>query len=256
MVNVCKACDWLSSSFRLALLEGERDKAIALHATGNVNLTTPFANIKGEVFYPVHCAVLGKSLWLLKWLVDDNCCPLRSIRIGSGGIGSKKVTYTPILTSTSRTLLNIALTNNSIDIMKYLVVEKNMKLQDEMNLPMETLLQNLDSVLRVLPTGNYDLQTQHETLNEPQNSGGPPSDDTSTPALMGANSEFDSRNTLERNDNTGISPSNECILCCSNEIDCVVMPCGHQMCCMQCSTNISRCPVCQCECSFVRVYRG
>lgn len=93
--------------------------------------------------------------------------------------------------------------------MKYLVVEKNIKLQDEMNLPMETLLQNLDSVLRVLPTGNYDLQTQHETLNEPQNSDGPPSDDASTPALMEANSEFDSRNTLERNDSIGISPSNE-----------------------------------------------
>ena len=48
-VNICKACDWLCSSFRLALLKGESDKAIALHATGNINLTTPFANIKGEV---------------------------------------------------------------------------------------------------------------------------------------------------------------------------------------------------------------
>ena len=93
--------------------------------------------------------------------------------------------------------------------MRYLVVEKNMKLQDEMNLPMETLLQNLDSVLRVLPAGNYDLQTQHETLNEPENSGEPPSDDASTPVLMGANAEFDNRNTLDRNDSAGISPSNE-----------------------------------------------
>lgn len=48
-VNICKACDWLCSAFRLALLKGECDKAIALHATGNINLTTPFANIKGEV---------------------------------------------------------------------------------------------------------------------------------------------------------------------------------------------------------------
>ena len=49
VVNVCKACDWLCSAFRKALLNGEFDEAIALHATGNVNLTTPFANIKGEV---------------------------------------------------------------------------------------------------------------------------------------------------------------------------------------------------------------
>ena len=62
MVNVCKACDWLSSSFRKALLEGERDKAIALYATGNVNLTTPFANIKGEVFYPVHVSSICKTV--------------------------------------------------------------------------------------------------------------------------------------------------------------------------------------------------
>jgi hypothetical protein len=49
VVNICKACDWLCSAFRLALLHGDYDKAIALHATENVNLTTPFANIKGEV---------------------------------------------------------------------------------------------------------------------------------------------------------------------------------------------------------------
>lgn len=49
IVNICKACDWLCSAFRLALLKGESDKAIALHATGNVNLMTPFAYIKGEV---------------------------------------------------------------------------------------------------------------------------------------------------------------------------------------------------------------
>lgn len=70
MVNVCKACDWLSSSFRKALLEGERDKAIALHATGNVNLTTPFANIKGEVFYPVHVSSICKTFKISN---SDHC---------------------------------------------------------------------------------------------------------------------------------------------------------------------------------------
>ena len=48
-VNICKACDWLCSAFRLALLQGDRDKAVALNATGNLNLTTPFANVKGEL---------------------------------------------------------------------------------------------------------------------------------------------------------------------------------------------------------------
>ena len=48
-VNICKACDWLCSAFRLALLDGNYDKAIALFETGNINLTTPFANVKGEL---------------------------------------------------------------------------------------------------------------------------------------------------------------------------------------------------------------
>ena len=48
-VNICKACDWLCSEFRLALLHGDHDKALALHSTCNVNLTTPFANVKGEL---------------------------------------------------------------------------------------------------------------------------------------------------------------------------------------------------------------
>lgn len=48
-VNICQACDWLCSAFRLALLHGDHDQAVALHSTGNINLTTPFANVKGEL---------------------------------------------------------------------------------------------------------------------------------------------------------------------------------------------------------------
>lgn len=49
MVNICKSCDWVCSAFRLALLEGDHDQAFAIHSTGNVNLVTPFANVKGEL---------------------------------------------------------------------------------------------------------------------------------------------------------------------------------------------------------------
>jgi hypothetical protein len=37
IVNICKACDWLCTGFRLALLESDFDRAVALHATGNIN---------------------------------------------------------------------------------------------------------------------------------------------------------------------------------------------------------------------------
>jgi len=33
-VNACKSCDWLSKSFRVALLEGDLDKSVALFGTG------------------------------------------------------------------------------------------------------------------------------------------------------------------------------------------------------------------------------
>jgi len=48
-VTICKACDWLCSEFRLSLLDGDHDKAMALYSTRNINLTTPFANVKGEL---------------------------------------------------------------------------------------------------------------------------------------------------------------------------------------------------------------
>ena len=48
-VNICKSCDWLCSAFRKAMLDGDFDQAVAIHSTGNVNLVTPFANVKGEL---------------------------------------------------------------------------------------------------------------------------------------------------------------------------------------------------------------
>lgn len=99
----------------------------------------------------VQCAVLGGNVKLLKWLVDEHCCPLRSIRISNGKQKDAAGSYTPILTSKGRSLLGIALGNRNIAIVRYLVVEKRMLLSAEKGLSVETLMQNLDLVLRVLP---------------------------------------------------------------------------------------------------------
>lgn len=118
-VNACKSCDWISNSFRLALLNGHMDEAIAIHATGNINVTCPFSNVKGELFYPVHCAVLGGNLQLLKWLVDEQCCPIKSVRV-SGKSRDSAGRYTPIVTSKGRSLLGIAMENCYVQIVRYL----------------------------------------------------------------------------------------------------------------------------------------
>jgi hypothetical protein len=149
-VNVCKTCDWLCTGFRLALLEGDEDRAIALHATGNVNAHSPFGNVKGELLYPVHCAVLGKNLSLLEWLVDENCCPIKSVRVS--GLGKDSYgKYTPIVTSKNRSLLGIAMESESVDIVRYLVVDKGIALAGEKDVTTDMFMRNLDVVLRLLP---------------------------------------------------------------------------------------------------------
>jgi len=279
LVNICKACDWLCTSFRLTLLEGDFDKAVALHATGNLNLTTPFANVKGELFYPVHCAVFGGNLKLLKWLVDEHCCPLRSIRISNGREKSAG-TYTPILTSKGRSLLGIALGNRNIGMVRYLVVQKRMLLSAEKDLSLDTLVQNLDLVLRVLPEevlgeqtlGNADqgyhtvaqsplvmqeqAQAQAQTLPPPIPEPGAPNraPSSSNTVPWDVSTMEDTTKRMAEESSTG-SLEDACIICFSNPIDCVVTPCGHQICCLECSNNISRCPVCAVECSFMRVFK-
>jgi hypothetical protein len=102
--------------------------------------------------------VLGGNLGLLKWLVDEHCCPLRSIRISHGKEKDSSGSYTPILTSKGRSLLGIALSNRNIGIVRYLVAEKRMLLSAEKGLSVDTLVQNLDLVLRVLPEEVLDEQ--------------------------------------------------------------------------------------------------
>jgi FYVE zinc finger len=147
VVNACKSCEWLSNSFRLALLEGNHDRAVSLHSTGNVNLHTPFANVKGELFYPVHCAVLGGNLDMLKFLVDENCCPIKSVRVaGTGKDPSNK--YTPIVTSKGRSLLGIAMDSENLRIVRYLVAEKGLSLTGEKDLTHDLLCRNFEKLLR------------------------------------------------------------------------------------------------------------
>ena len=117
-LNVCRSCDWLSNTFRVALLAGDLDKAIAIHSTGNVNVTRVFGNVKGELFFPVHCACIGGNLSLLKWLVEDNCCPIKSVRV-SGKSRDSSNSFTEITTSKGRSLLQIALENRHIPIIRY-----------------------------------------------------------------------------------------------------------------------------------------
>ena len=48
-VHVCLACNWLHDEFRVSLLNGEFERAVELHGTGNLNLRSPFSKLHGEI---------------------------------------------------------------------------------------------------------------------------------------------------------------------------------------------------------------
>jgi len=271
-VSVCKSCDWLCHSFRLALLEGQFDKAVALHATSNVNLTSPFANVKGEEFFAVHCAVLGKNLKVLRWLVDEHCCPIKSVRV-NGKAKDNNSRYTAIVTSKGRTLLGIAMENESVDIMRYLVVTKGIAISGEKDVTPGMLIRNLDKVLRLMPETSDHRDEEEEPFEPPPMQSPdsvvppiPPSaprfdDDISNPRSLSEEARdfgaIDLKSDNGREERAGDeSHDDECIICFDNKIDCVATPCGHQIICLECSKNISRCPVCAQDCNFLRVFKA
>jgi len=51
------------------------------------------------------------------------------------------------------------------------------------------------------------------------------------------------------------SRTDSCIICFDRKIDCVATPCGHQICCLECSENLSTCPVCNDRTNFIKIFR-
>jgi Zinc finger, C3HC4 type (RING finger) len=278
-VNVCRSCDWLCNSFRLALLNGNRDEAVALHATGNINLTSPFNNVKGEIFYPVHAAALGGSLELLRWLVDDHCSPIKSVRL-SGLNNTSSDRYTPIVTSKGRSLLGIAMANENVHMVRYLIVNKHLSIEAEKDITPAMVLRNFEKVLCLLPdTEGSDTTGQPAGLSSPErpafsslvagdyNDMSPippaaplfPDSRTLSQEARDFGAILQHRPVMGDGENNGGEnhDDEECIICYDAKIDCVATPCGHQMCCLKCSNNFRppRCPVCAQECSFLRVFR-
>jgi hypothetical protein len=39
-------------------------------------------------------------------------------------------------------------------------------------------------------------------------------------------------------------------------MDCVLIPCGHQICCQHCGKHLNTCPLCKRNCSVLRIFRN
>ncbi|CAM9376334.1 unnamed protein product, partial [Ectocarpus sp. 6 AP-2014] len=38
---------------------------------------------------------------------------------------------------------------------------------------------------------------------------------------------------------------NECIVCMTDEVNCVLVPCGHHCICLTCASRLEECPICR-----------
>lgn len=304
-VKVCTSCDTLSKMFRNALIDANYEKVLALYNTGNINLRCQFPSNKGsEVKLPVHCAAEGGSLKLLRWLVDVHHCPIKRIRTGNR---YKSQTDDEIITtSKGRSIVEIAMSSKSVDILNYLINVKELGFEGVRSV--DIALGALRAVIMAYPSRNeieddeetIDDETVSQTLSSPAS---PWTGTHHTPIKDGiplyeinsydsdeesiGTSSNHSSNKVDYDDEESVATtvydavSNDiiiletipfticffsrhffcfllclqCILCYDNSIDCVITPCGHQICCLGCSKSLSTCPVCNVKCEFIKIFR-
>lgn len=103
--------------------------------------------------YPVHCAVLGGQLGLLKWLVETHCCPINHCNeYTKSDTKQSKIGKEAIVTSKGLSVLGLAMESHQLDIQRYLIVERKMNFFHYTNLRLA--LKNLAICLEKLPKGS------------------------------------------------------------------------------------------------------
>jgi hypothetical protein len=152
-VTICLACDWLANEFRQALLDGNASKAKDLHATGNVQLRTPYAlgGLKGapeRMMHPIHMAITSGNMELVRWLVSECACPLTTNEFSNNKGGGAARRRRPLRTSNGRSPLQLALPH--LEVLQFLVVEKELPLLDEEALDYSVVVAHLSLLLQTV----------------------------------------------------------------------------------------------------------
>jgi hypothetical protein len=152
LVKVCMACDWLNITFRQACVTGDLERAVALNSTGNINTRTPFANMRGEHYYPVHCAVLGGNLAMLKWFIETLKCPINSSKRKSPAVVNAKFSFVgteKVVSSRGKSVLDLAMEAQHLGILHYLIFEQGVNVMQYRN--MRVALRTLETALLHIP---------------------------------------------------------------------------------------------------------
>lgn len=311
-VSVCTSCDIIAKRFHHSLICGQLDTAKELfETTRNINLRTPFvARSSSEDFFPIHSSIISGNVKLLRWLVDDQHCPLHmaehsGVKSGtSGGVlqslrdphrqSSPRVFTPTIKTSKGRSVIDLAAETKNMDILTYLVSEKSVSVFELNN--KELALGALEAAIlagkttscapteeaKVLPwvTHQKEIQSNFEK-KLPMKTKCPERTDIVNLATIplppiqnrilverdthghgglynrsgcDVESEEEERASLSDEESIATVVPDTCIVCSRAEVNCIAMPCGHQVCCSTCSGPLVSCPHCHDECYFLQTF--
>jgi len=208
--------------------------------------------------HPIHCAVEGGNIDILRWLIDDHFCPIKLIRTGAGK-NRRGGADVPILTSKGRSLLSIAIDRVKVDIMRYLVIECGISIYESTEL--KSSLRALEAALIAIPSTVDSRSGPRDELPVCTRWDKASFDDISEPSSLGVDEPLiDDRVSVgsRKSGRTKCSRTNggeACIICFDRKIDCCATPCGHQICCLECSGSLSACPVCNTKGEFIKIFR-
>lgn len=165
---------------------------------------------------------------MVRWLVEKQLCPITTSR------DPKTNRVLSVRTSENRTLLDLAMTGRpKVDILMYLI-QQGLSMEDVKDTALAS--KTLEAVMKSGAMNPKDAE-------EIQAKG---SDDI--------DSVLREVNVIQQEESV-VSLEDPCKLCCDKAMDCVLVPCGHQMCCSDCAAQLSKCPVCKVDCSVLRIYR-
>ncbi|KAL1521422.1 hypothetical protein AB1Y20_021086 [Prymnesium parvum] len=211
-IRVCHGCDQAATAFRLALLSGDLGAVQAAYGGGskNVNLRSPLHFQSKAQLLPVHYAASRNSLDVLRWLVEEMCCPVTEARALSSGRQPKSA-------------LRVAIEHCSVDVMQWLVGVHDAPPHAKLPLSLSTDTGCSPAALhRALEASLKEGWRQRSLVSLTL---------SQLPAAQRAP--------------LGHEREGECVVCLAAPADHVLVPCGHACCCPDCCRTISLCPICR-----------
>lgn len=222
---------------------------------------SPYLIIFCRCRLPVHCAVEGGKIEIVRWLIEEQFCPITKA-VATKNKSSRTVEQ-PIQTSKGRTVLSIAMSALNVEIIQYLSIEQGVPVFEIKDLIVS--LRALEAVLLALPRGSSSDRNIREGNNvltaarwdEEMYSEREYNECSSLGEDESARftAECDVSSIVSRTQSEQIA-TDVCIVCFDRSIDCVITPCGHQICCFQCTSGMKCCPECSSQCRFIKICRS